>query len=141
LVWACIWIVLLGASGLAFAADEPANVAGTWNITVSGEAGSANQTIVLKQDGNKITGTFRGPRQSGTLEGSVLGNKISFHVNARIPLDYKGTVDGDKMNGTLTTHGKSGDWIATREKLDHVESVSNPWPFQGGRDELTSRKR
>jgi hypothetical protein len=115
-VWACVWIVLLAASGLSFAADEPANVAGTWSITVSGEAGSANQTIVLKQDGNKITGTFRGPRQSGTLEGAVLGNKISFHVNTRIPLDYKGTVDGDTMNGTLTTHGKSGDWTATREK-------------------------
>jgi hypothetical protein len=115
-VWACVWIALLAASGLSFAADEPANVAGTWNISVSGEAGSASQTIVLKQDGNKITGTFRGPRQSGTLEGAVLGNKISFHVNARIPLDYKGTVDGDNMNGTLTTHGKSGAWAATREK-------------------------
>jgi hypothetical protein len=115
-VWACVWIVLLAASGLSFAPDEPANVAGTWSITVSGEAGSANQTIVLKQDGNKITGTFSGPRQSGTLEGAVLGNKISFHVNARIPLDYKGTVAGDNMNGTLTTHGKSGAWTATRKK-------------------------
>ena len=124
-VCACVWIVLLAAFGLAFAPDEPANVAGTWNITVSGEAGSANQTIVLKEDGNKITGTFRGPRQSGTLEGAVLGNKISFHVNTRIPLDYKGTVDGDTMNGTFTRHGKSGDWTATRSQ----------------RDELTSRKR
>jgi hypothetical protein len=115
-VWACVWIVLLAAFGLAFAADEPANVAGTWNITASGEAGNASQTIVRKQEGNKITGTFRGPRQSGTLEGAVLGNKISFHVNTRIPLDYQGTVDGDNMNGTLTTHGKSGAWIATREK-------------------------
>lgn len=116
-VWACMGIFLLAAFGLAFAPDEPANVAGTWNITVSGEAGSANQTIVLKQDGNKITGTFRGPRQSGTLEGAVLGNKISFHVNTRIPLDYKGTVDGDTMSGTLTTHGKSGEWTATRENI------------------------
>lgn len=113
---ACIWMVLVSAAGLALAGDEPANVAGTWNISVTGEAGSANQTIVLKQDGNKITGTFKGPRQSGTLAGAVDGNKIAFHVNTRIPLDYKGTVDGGSMKGTLTAHGKSGDWTATREK-------------------------
>ena len=112
----CIWMLLPNAAGLALAADEPANVAGTWSISVSGEAGRANQTIVLKQDGNKITGTFKGPRQSGTLEGAVEGSKIAFHVNTRIPLDYKGTVDGDSMQGTLTAHGKSGEWTATREK-------------------------
>jgi hypothetical protein len=96
--------------------DTSGNVAGTWNITVSGEAGSANQTIVLKQDGNKITGTFKGPRQSGPLEGTVDGNNIKFHVKTRVPLDYTGTVDGDTMKGTMSGRGKSGDWTATRGK-------------------------
>jgi hypothetical protein len=113
--WLCLW-VLLSASGLAFAGDEPANVAGTWKIAVTGGSGSAEQTIVLKQDGNKITGTFRGPRQSGTLEGLVDGNRITFHVNTRVALDYKGTVDGDTMKGTMTGKGKSGEWTAAREK-------------------------
>jgi hypothetical protein len=96
--------------------DTSGNVAGTWHITVSGEAGSANQTIVLKQDGNKITGTFKGPRQSGPLEGTVDGNNIKFHVKTRVPLDYTGTVDGDTMKGTMSGRGKSGDWTATRGK-------------------------
>jgi len=113
--WLCLW-VLLAASGLAFAGYEPANVVGTWKIAVTGESGSAEQTIVLKQDGNKITGTFRGPRQSGTLEGLVDGNKITFHVNTRVALDYKGTVDGDTMKGTMTAKGKPGEWTAAREK-------------------------
>jgi hypothetical protein len=107
-------IFLLIASGLALAADEPAKVAGTWKVAVSGAAGSAEQTIVLKQDGNKITGTFKGPRQSGPLEGTVDGKNISFHVSTRVPLDYKGTVDGDSMKGTMTGNGKTGDWTATR---------------------------
>lgn len=114
LVGACMCVVLGGY--VASANDEPANVAGTWSITARGEAGSANQTIVLKQDGNKITGTFQGPRQSGTIEGMIDGNKIVFHVNARNALDYKGTVDGDSMKGTLSGRGKSGEWTATREK-------------------------
>lgn len=99
---------------LALAADAPANVAGTWKIAVTGGAGSAEQTIVLTQDANKITGTFRGPRQSGPLQGTVDGNNISFHVATRVPLDYKGTVDGNTMKGTLMGNGKTGDWSATR---------------------------
>jgi hypothetical protein len=113
--WLCTWALLL-ASGFTLAADEPANVTGTWKITVTGESGSAEQTVVLNQDGNKITGTFRGPRQSGSLEGLVDGNKITFHVNARISLDYRGMVDGDRMKGTMTAKGKSGEWTATRGK-------------------------
>lgn len=96
--------------------DSPANVAGTWTVNVSGDAGSATQTIVLQQDGGKISGTFRGPRQSGALEGTVDGNKIQFHLKARVPLDYTGTIDGDSMKGTMTGKGKTGDWTATRSK-------------------------
>jgi len=46
----------------------------------------------------------------------VDGNRITFHVNARVSLDYKGTVAGDSMNGTMTAKGKSGEWTATRQK-------------------------
>ena len=113
--WLCLWALLV-ASGIGLAGEEPASVAGRWKITATGESGSANQTIILKQDGNKITGTFKGPRQSGSLEGMVDGNRITFHVNARVSLDYKGTVAGDSMNGTMTAKGKSGEWTATREK-------------------------
>lgn len=108
----CTALVLLVACISAIAAD--ANVAGPWNIKVSGEAGTANQKIDLKQDGNKITGTFKGPRQSGTIEGSVDGNNIKFRVKAFVPMDYVGTIDGDTMKGTLTGRGKTGDWTATR---------------------------
>ena len=110
----CLVAGLWFACGLTLAADDPAKVAGTWKVSVSGGAGSAEQTIILKQDGNKITGTFKGPRQSGPLEGTVEGNNISFHVATRVPLDYKGTVDGDAMKGTMTGNGKTGDWTATR---------------------------
>ena len=115
LAWLCLWALLV-AAGIALAGEEPASVTGTWKITATGESGRANQTIILKQDGNKITGTFKGPRQSGSLEGMVDGNRITFHVNARVSLDYKGTVAGDSMNGTMTAKGKSGEWTARREK-------------------------
>jgi hypothetical protein len=81
------------------------------------EAGlEATQTLVIQQDGAKISGTFKGPRQSGTLEGTASGNAVTFHVQARIPLDYTGTADGDSMKGTLSGRGRTGNWTATRSK-------------------------
>ena len=112
--WVVVLLMMATCISLAVAAD--ASVAGAWNIKVSGAAGTADQKIDLKQDGNKISGTFKGPRQSGTIEGTVDGNNINFRVKARVPLDYVGTVDGDTMKGTLTGRGKTGDWIATRSK-------------------------
>jgi polyisoprenoid-binding protein YceI len=108
--------VLLVIAVAAVAADAPANVAGTWTVDVSGGAGKTQQTIVLKQDGGTIAGTFKGPRQSGTVDGTVDGKNIKFHVTARIPLDYTGTVDGDSMKGTMSGRGQQGDWTATRSK-------------------------
>ena len=107
-------IVTVAFVSVAVAAD--ANVAGPWNIQVSGDAGSADQKIDLKQDGNVISGTFKGPRQSGTIEGTVNGNDIKFRVKAFVPIDYVGTVDGDTMKGTLSGRGKTGNWTAARTK-------------------------
>jgi hypothetical protein len=109
-------MLLLAVAGVAVAADAPANVAGNWSVDVSGASGKTTQTIVLTQDGGKITGTFKGPRQSGTIDGTVDGKNVKFHVTARIPLDYTGTVDGDSMKGTMSGRGQQGDWTATRSK-------------------------
>ena len=85
-------------------------------IDASGATGNAEQSIVLTQDGGKITGTFNGPRQSGKIDGTVDGNDIKFHVIAGIPFDYTGTVDRDSMPGAMTGRGKTGNWKATRAK-------------------------
>jgi len=111
----CISVLFLLFS-VSRAADAPANVAGSWTFSVSGEGERAMQTIVIQQDGAKITGTFKGPRQSGTIAGTVDGNKISFHVKARRDLDYTGTVDGDTMKGTLSSGNQSGEFTASRGK-------------------------
>jgi hypothetical protein len=112
---ACV-VLLVFLSCLTVAASTDVNVAGTWNVKVTGDAGAADQRIDLKQDGNTISGNFKGPRQSGTIEGTVNGNNIKFRVKAFVPIDYVGTVDGDSMKGTLTGRGKTGDWTATRAK-------------------------
>jgi hypothetical protein len=107
-------VLMLGA--VAVAADSPANVAGNWTVTASNGRRKITQTLVIQQDGDKISGTFKGPRQSGTLSGSVSGNAVTFHVDAKIPLDYTGTADGDSMTGKMSGEGKTGEFTATRSK-------------------------
>jgi len=108
------WAVLILMCSASRASDTAPNVAGTWMVTASSGRRKAQQTLVIQQDGAKITGTFKGPRQSGTIEGSVTGNSINFHVTAKAGLDYTGTVDRDSMKGTLSGEGKNGEWTATR---------------------------
>jgi hypothetical protein len=109
-------IFLAVVAGAVAAQDKPANVAGSWTINVSGDTGNAKQSMTLTQDGGKINGTFKGPRQSGTIDGTVDGNNVKFHVTAGIPLDYTGTVDGDSMSGTMSGRGKTGNFKAIRAK-------------------------
>jgi hypothetical protein len=103
---------------VALAEDGVPNVAGAWTVSVTNGRHSAKQTFIIQQDATKISGTFKGPRQSGTIDGTVAGNNIMFHVTAKIPLDYKGTISGDttKMNGTFEGDGKTGDWNASRSQ-------------------------
>jgi hypothetical protein len=97
-------------------ADTPADVSGTWTVSVTGEAGRATQTITIQQQGEAITGKFKGPRQSGTLTGTVKGSQVAFHVKAHVPIDYTGVANGDSMSGTLMGKNKSGEWTASRAK-------------------------
>jgi hypothetical protein len=57
--------LFLALATVVTARPDPAKVAGTWTISVSEGSQAAEQTIDLKQDGGKITGTFKGPRQQG----------------------------------------------------------------------------
>jgi hypothetical protein len=81
------------------------------------ERTGVTQTFVLQQDGGKVTGTFTGPRQSGTIDVALSGNAIKLHVTAKMSIHYTGTVEGDIMRGTFTSKGESGEWTGTRTHL------------------------
>ena len=111
--------LLLTLRSKAIAADEPAKVAGTWEMTFAGPRGTRTQTLKIQQDGSTIKGTITGRRGESPLEGSVTGNKISFAVTRETPngtfkLEYAGTVDGDSMKGTVHSERFDGEWTAKR---------------------------
>ncbi len=94
---------------------EPVNVVGTWTISARNWDGTLNtKTVDLKQNGNEITGHFKGPNQSGGLQGTVNGHHIVFRTKTRTVLTFRGQVEGDTMQGTYDVRGKQGEFHAYR---------------------------
>jgi hypothetical protein len=93
----------------------PANVAGNWTIYSKSDDGkTATQYLQLKQNGTVITGHFKGPNQSGGLEGTMDVRHIVFRTKTRNVLTFRGMVDGNSIQGTFGIHGIHGVWQATR---------------------------
>jgi hypothetical protein len=99
--------MLLMLAGNALAADEPANVAGTWEMTSQGQNGPMTQTLTITQDGGTIKGTLTGRRGDAPLEGTVTGNKVSFTVKRQnqngdtMVMEYAAKVEGDSLKGKV----------------------------------------
>ena len=69
----------------------------------------------------RLTGTFSGGRgRQEQLNGFIDGNQISFSVifqgrRGEITMEYKGTVDGDSMKGTVKSGQNTTEWLAKRK--------------------------
>lgn len=94
------------------AAQQAPNVTGKWAFSVVTENGTGTPTVVLKQDGEKLTGTYESPRLGvRELEGTIKGRDVKFVLsnggNADMPtLTFIGVVVGtDEMKGDLDMGG------------------------------------
>jgi hypothetical protein len=105
------------ASGAAAASAAPAasssgekvDVTGSWNVTVETEAGSGNPSFTFKQEGEKLSGRYKGLLGEFDVTGTVKGDKIEFSFKATGQVEgtvtYSGTTDGKTMKGKLSLAG------------------------------------
>jgi hypothetical protein len=117
----CITLVSLLVLGCypAFAGVDhpkvtpPANVAGKWQVSWTGRLGTEKGVLTLKQEGQKVSGTFDDLHGSSPLEGKVDGNKVTYDVQfaGKRPytIDFTGTVNGDKIDGTSQAKNVGGN--------------------------------
>jgi hypothetical protein len=85
----------------------PVKVAGHWVIEGKNwNCALDTKAVDLEQNGNSITGHFKGPNQSGGLEGSVNGHHIIFRTKTKHPLTFRGQVNGDTMTGNYHVMGR-----------------------------------
>ena len=109
-------ITLLAGLGAA-----QASVAGKWDLTVQLDQGSGAPTVVFKQDGETLSGTYTGQFGEAPLTGTLKGNDIVFRVKVSaqgydVEFVYSGTLETETtMKGTVDLGGMaSGTWTGKR---------------------------
>jgi hypothetical protein len=115
-------LAVLACLAIPGLSPEPAKVAGSWNVTLELPSITGHPVITLKQDGEKITGTYEGRYGSSALSGTVKEKDIAFTVTfvaegMQTQGVFQGKVDGDTMGGDVSFEGAGdGTWSATRAK-------------------------
>lgn len=94
----------------ASAADLTGKWSGTVDMKQDGEAQTIQVIMIVKQEGDKVTGTA-GPEdeQHPIQNGKVDGDKVTMEVDSGEALYYlELTVDGDALTGNVK-HGADGE--------------------------------
>jgi hypothetical protein len=84
-------------------------VEGTWNTSAKTPLGHMKGKLVLRVEGNALSGTCTSQFGSDDFSGGkVEGENFEFLVSNKTPMgpmkvEYKGTVEGDKITGMTTT--------------------------------------
>ena len=97
--------------GVLFVALAPppaqaADVSGTWLMAVKYGEINGTPTFVLSQQGDNVSGSFKGQLGEANVTGTATGNaiKLSFKTKSQgqdLDVIYSGTVDGDSMSGKV----------------------------------------
>jgi hypothetical protein len=95
-----------------------AGVSGNWSLDLKGEGRHATLKLALRQDGDSLTGTVRGPRRSYPIaKGSVEKDHIEIELGGDGPLagaTISGTILGDRMRLTVQTSRGSAEGTAVK---------------------------
>jgi hypothetical protein len=88
---------------------------GTWKLSMQTPIGERKSTLALQTAGGALTGKLTGEEGNATdiYEGKLDGNSASWKADIKSPmpltLAFTGTVDGDKISGTVSA-GAIGSW-------------------------------
>ena len=121
-------VLLTGILTQAQAQDKKVDPTGTYIWTQAGRGGGPDRTntLVLKLDGDKLTGSVTAPGRGGAAaaatpitDGKVTGADVSFNVVR----DNNGTSMTNKYSGTLA----DGSIKGTIEMDRNGQPASRPW--------------
>jgi hypothetical protein len=122
--------LVLGVCGLAVALeDSKADPVGTWKCEYEIGGQQRTSTLTIKKDGDKLAGTMTWPDQKEEKlkdlklkDGTLTFSAVRKIMDNEITVDYKLTIDGDKLKGKGSAEfgGEKRDWDieAKREKKD-----------------------
>ena len=116
-------------SGGSVQAQDTPNLTGTWRFTVNTGAGSGTPTVILKQQGDTLTGSYSsqifGEQQ---IKGTVKGREFNFSFNANIQgtaltVTYTGAIaTADSLHGQVGL-GEAGNGTFTAKRQPPGENA------------------
>lgn len=123
---AALVLVFTALIGVSRAADK-ADPTGTWKWSVTFNGNTRENTLKLKLDGDKLTGTMlnRNNEEVAIDDAKFKDNEVSFSYTRerngnKFTTTYRGKLDGDTIKGNSESERdgqkQSRDWEAKREK-------------------------
>jgi hypothetical protein len=98
---------------------EKVDITGSWVLQVETQMGSGSPSFTFKQEGEKLTGKYKGALGEADLTGTVKGDQVefSFKISGQIEgtVTYTGTTDGKEMKGK-TKFAELGEGTFTGKK-------------------------
>ena len=122
--------LVLGGCGLAVALeDRKGDPVGTWKCEYEIGGQQRTSTLTIKKDGDKLAGTMSWPDQKEEKlkdlklkDGTLTFSAVRKIMDNEITVDYKLTIDGDKLKGKGSAEfggeKREFDIEAKREKKD-----------------------
>ncbi|HZV05371.1 MAG TPA: hypothetical protein VE999_09835 [Gemmataceae bacterium] len=122
--------LVLGVCGLAAALeDRKGDPVGTWKCEYEIGGQQRTSTLTIKKDGDKLAGTMSWPDQKEEklnnlklTDGTLTFSAVRKIMDNEITVDYKLTIDEDKLKGKGSTEfggeKREFDIEAKREKKD-----------------------
>jgi hypothetical protein len=96
------------------------NLSGQWDLKMKFSASTVDQTLIIEQKDNSLTGTHFASIGSRDLDGTIHGSDVSIRSSytkdgVRINFSFTGTTDGNMMQGkvSLSEYGDA-EWTAKR---------------------------
>lgn len=95
-----------------------ANISGTWDVEIDLGGNSGTPVFTLKQEGEKLTGLYKGQFGEADVIGTVKGDEVefSFEFDGN-KVVYKGKFSKDSMTGEADYAGQAtGTWTGKRKE-------------------------
>ncbi len=105
---------------LSSGATAQSSVSGEWDGSFETPGGARPFKLILKADGEKLSGTVKRPNGDVPLAGTIKGDALSFSYTINyggndLTLTFSGRVAGDSMSGTVSFGGNAEEaWSAKR---------------------------
>ena len=127
-LWGSIPLLLLCA---ITASAQSAGATGTWDASLTSPQGSFNVKLILKQEGEKVTGVVRGQRGDTPVEGTNNGKEITLKYTIKfqdndLPITLTGAFEATTIKGSADYGGMAQGEFNAKRAADTSAAPAKP---------------